>query len=185
MKIRLWLLFNIFIVQNIHAFLDSSPWLIIDNQTEFDFVCTLKGSIPHLDSNDSQLLMSTSGAKINAITSTAITANYEFPSTSIVLNIHCPTGTTITFNSPLFDPSQANHITIESFQAVHESLQIAIPWDTSNNHQRHFSISHDPINGITATSSYISLYTRWLHTFKQGLKNILLAALQVLEKLPY
>ena len=169
-----------------HMYADKKHWISFNNTTKFDMECTIEGlcylSDDHknlevdFDANDDYNIFVECGLKTNIDGKDYI---------KVIITFDCNQQSTAVINSLLFCNNIPCDITIQSVACKNHRLQLQTFCNITKADQYKVILEYSPDYGIDLYPEKISFYATYAHKFKQILQNILLAALQATNYLPY
>ncbi len=164
---------------------DLSPWIVVHNTTKFDVTCHIQAICHRDDFEDEDVTIITSNNE--NITVECFQEKDELGNDfmKITIGFICKAELATAFNPMFYRDDTIFNPQIKSVSITYETLQLTDFYDITNPEQRYFSIEYQEDAGITMHAQEISLYIRCLNNFKQTLRNIVIAALNATNYLPY
>lgn len=162
---------------------DLSPWIVIDNSTKFDFACEVEAAYYPVDSDNISVLIN----KDDNFNVSFDQAEDEDGNEYIKINIHfaCASQCASVLNPMFYEDDELFNPKIKSVTLTHQSLQLTTFCYPTKKDLRYFSIEYQLDNGIIMKMNEISTYIKCLNNFKQTMRNVVLAALEATNWLPY
>ncbi|MGZ6251344.1 MAG: hypothetical protein ACXWL2_04905 [Candidatus Chromulinivorax sp.] len=171
------------------AIFNDSPWLVIENQTPFDFNCTITTRYD----KDNKTIYEDGFLILTQNNPIQLNIQYQHqedqqnvPYLQSIIQFNCRAEESITIN-PLFSTIEGKifYPKIESLELQQNSLQLTIPFDNINIKHRYFVITYNDEEGFSAKQNEIPLYIACCNNIKQSIRNVILALLQATNYLPY
>lgn len=183
MKKIIYLLYSLLIITASLPISALSPWIVVDNTTKFDFTCEVEIIYYDFDSENNTLFINNEDELSIFCDNGQDEQGNEFM--KFTLSFDCQAGHTTVLNPIFYEYNEPCNPKIASVAFTHESLQLKAFCNPQREDHRYFSINYHPENGIYTNTQAISIYIKCLNNFKQTLRSIVLAALDVVNLLPY
>ncbi len=185
---KFYILYCLTVTTSAFSIFDESPWMIINNETDLDFVYEFKATCYPLD--DEKIILSFNDSDIFNNDDLYVQYNCEENEDEkqciyFTISFTCPAKNRITLNSMFYKNDVMFLPEITSSLFTHQSLQITSLCDPVNTEQRYFFIEYQPDYGFISTATSIPIYIKSLSSFKQILQSMLTAALNATNSLPY
>ena len=162
-----------------------SPWLLINNKTNLDFICKIEAYCYEDDYEaDKITLMFNNNEEPNF----KCEQEYDEDGNGLIVftfQLDCKAEQATVFNPILYYDDVMFNPPVRSVNIVHKSLQLTAVCDSIGADELHFTIEHQLDHGIIVQKQTISTYVRCLNNFKQIIRNAFLSALNAVSYLPY
>ena len=179
----IYLVWALLISTTTFPFFDLSPWIVIDNTTKFDFICEIEARYSPCE-KEAFTLFFKNDDNLNIVFSEEQDEN-ENEYMKIIINFTCYAEHPSVLNPMFYEENELFNPEIKSLKFTHQSLQLTTFCSPIKKDHRYFSIAYQPDNGIMIHAGEISTYIKCLNNFKQMMRNVVLAALDATNWLPY
>ena len=182
-KILCLLLCSLLISTPTFPFFDLSPWIVIDNTTQFEFTCQIEALYyPSEDENRTIFINKDDNFNVSFDQCEDEDGNECI---KIMIIFMCSAHHAIVLEPMFYEDDSLFNPEIKSLSLTHESLQIQTICYPTQQNNRYFSINYQPDNGFTVTNNEISTWITCVNNFKKAIRTIILAALNAVNWLPY
>ncbi len=178
----MFLICSLLISTPLFSIFDVSPWIIIENKTKLDFECKFEAI--YYPSDDEQITLTLNDSNINVVFDNGEDEN-ENEFLKITLTFVSYAEQAFVLNPIFSQDGIVFNPQITCLDFTHPSLQIFTFCNPTHIDHRYFSIEHQQEDGIITKMHAISMYVKCLNNFKQMIRNLLAAAMNATNLLPY
>ncbi|MDP3787918.1 MAG: hypothetical protein Q8Q60_01205 [Candidatus Chromulinivorax sp.] len=170
----------------IFSIFDLSPWIVVENKTKLNFLCKVEAIFYR--SEGKQIILDIENIQDRENVHFVFENDEdddENESLKVTINFISYAQQTFVFNSIFYIDGILENPEIINIDFTHQSLQIINFCTPTTINQRYFSIEQQEELGIITNTYEISIYIKCLNNFKQMIRNILAAASNAANLLPY
>lgn len=162
-----------------------SPWIVIENKTPFGMDCSIKAWFYGDDYQGDAITIVPDNNRSLVIQYTQFHHDSDLAAIMVTIMFSCNPYETKSINPLFADLVGLCNPKIQSVACTYESLQLTAQVKSPAESERYFSLQYHPKVGIVAKAQQIPWYMTLCSNLKQGIKNIILAALHAADWLPY
>lgn len=163
-KIKL-MIFCLLVSSSLFSIFESSPWIIVDNQTPLHLDCQIQVTCYRTIDEKIFSLKTKNNQNISMQYQNIIDENGD-PCIFFNLNIDCNPQTMINLDKIFVVEDGWINPTIVSVAFVQKSLQLTFFAELTTAKDRYFCATYEPYVGVTVTAQPIPIYLKCLHSLQ-------------------